>query len=321
MANWLGVEPRHLSALIGVHEARSFRAAANRLGVAQSAISQRIGQLEQLVGMQLVERESGRAQLELTEAGLLLVGHARRIMAELDATRADLRALSEETAPTLRIGSYESVARSLIPGALRRLADTAPALKLDLSEDPDWARFFPLVASGELDAAFADLPLQDGPFASRTLLRDPSMLLVRRDSQLANRDESPTLAEIAALPLIIGSWPMTGLIMDHMRAAGFDPRVVHQAELNAGLQALVSEGVGAAFSPTLSVIEDPRIVAIPLGGILPGRRIALYWHERRRHDGAIQQFLDALTVACRDTQRALDDLQVRGRGSAPALAP
>jgi molybdate transport repressor ModE-like protein len=320
MANWLGVEPRHLSALVAVHAAGSFRAAATRLDVAQSAVSQRIVQLEQLVGTQLVERKRGRTSVELTEAGLRLVGHAERIVAELDAATADLRDLVEHDAPTLRIGGFESVARSLIPGALRRLAQTAPTVRVELSEDPDWKRFFPLVAGGRLDAAFADLPLEPGPFAFRELLHDPSVLLVHKDSPLAHRAEPPTLEEIGALPLIAGSWPMTRLIADHIRAAGIEPRFEHQADLNTGLQALVSEGVGAAFSPALSVIEDPGTVAIPLGSILPARRIAIYWHRQRRRADAIHQFVDALAAECEIRQRALDQLQERGTIASPAAA-
>jgi DNA-binding transcriptional LysR family regulator len=170
---------------------------------------------------------------------------------------------------------------------------------VSLREDPDWPRFFPLVATGRLDAAFADLPLEAGPFASQELMTDTSVLLVRADSPLANQDRPPTLAEIGALPLIAPSWPMMTLMTEHLRAAGVDPQFVFRSELNSGVQSLVAEGVGAALQPRLSVDEaDPRVAVIPLDGVLPARRIALYWHRERKHDGAIKRFLAALLAEC-----------------------
>jgi DNA-binding transcriptional LysR family regulator len=297
----LGVEPRHLAALVAVQQMGSFRGAATRLECAQSAVSQRIAQLERLVGMRLVDRARGHATLQLTEAGIVLCEHAEHILAELDAAMADLQALAGASAPSLRVGAYESVASRILPGALKRLGVDAPEVTVSLHEDPDWQRFFPLVATGRLDAAFADLPLQPGPFASCELMHDTSVLIVRADSPLIDLGRPPTLAEIGSLPLIAGSWPMMSLMTEHLRAAGVEPHFVFRAELNSGLQSLVAEGMGAALSPRLSVDEsDGRIAVIPLDGVLPARRIALYWQRERKQDVAIRQFLAALQAECAD---------------------
>jgi DNA-binding transcriptional LysR family regulator len=290
----LGAEPRHLSALIAVAETGSFRGAAQRLGTAQSAVSQRVAQLERIVRTQLVERPTAQSELRLTDAGLAVLEHAHRILEELDAATIDVRAISEWP-PRLRIGTYESVSKSILAGALKRLARGDPELSVELREDPDWPRFFRAVAGGQLDAAFAELPLEPGPFAFRELIVDPCVLVVRRDSPLARSATRPTLAEIAALPLIESSWPMLRLLADHLRTVGVEPRFVHRAALNPAVQAMVAEGLGAALQPSLSVDDrDPRTTSVNLDGILPPRRIALYWHEGRRHLGPISALLAAL---------------------------
>jgi molybdate transport repressor ModE-like protein len=295
MENWLGVEPRHLAALVAVHREGSFRGAATSLGYAQSAVSQRVAQLEKLVGMRMVERSRGHATVKLTEAGTRLVDHADSILAELDAALADLRGFAGRPAMTLHVGAYESVASRLLPGALKRLTEESPGTRVFLREDPDWGQFFPLVANGVLDAAFADLPLHPGPFAFRELVRDPCMFVVPADSPLANRPEPPTLEEIGSLPLIIGSWPMLGLITEHLRAAGVEPQWVFRSDMNDGAQSLVAAGVGATLMPRLSIDEtDPRIAAISLEGTLPSRRICMYWHRERKDDEGIQLLLTAL---------------------------
>ena len=151
------------------------------------------------------------------------------------------------------------------------------------------------MSSGALDVAFADLPLEPGPFSFRELILDPCVLIVRSDSPLARREEPPTLEEIGRLPLVAPSWPMLRLLGEHLRAAGVEPRFVSSSDINAGVQALVAHGVGAALMPRLAVNDaDPHIAIVPLGDALPPRRIALYWHRDRRQSAAIVAFLAAL---------------------------
>src|ERR1700712_2418295 len=91
---WLGVELRHLAALEAVAEEGSFGRAALKLGYTQSAISQQIATLERLVGEQLVDRPGGPRPIALTEAGRMLLRHARAIVARLKAAQADLAQLA-----------------------------------------------------------------------------------------------------------------------------------------------------------------------------------------------------------------------------------
>src|SRR4030088_324722 len=100
---WLGVELRHLAALQALALEGSFGRAAIRLGYTQSAVSQQIAALERAVGERLVERPGGPKPVTLTEAGRLLVGHADAIVARLSAAQADMAALHEGAAGTLRV--------------------------------------------------------------------------------------------------------------------------------------------------------------------------------------------------------------------------
>ncbi len=74
---FLGIELRHLAALEAVATEGSFGRAALKLGYTQSAISQQIATLERLVGERLVERPGGPRPVTLTEAGAILLRHAR----------------------------------------------------------------------------------------------------------------------------------------------------------------------------------------------------------------------------------------------------
>jgi molybdate transport repressor ModE-like protein len=89
---WAGVELRHLAALRAIASEGSFRAAANRLGFTQSAISQQIALLERRIGHRLVERSKGRRSISLTEAGEVLLEHAQAILGLVEFAHLDFTA-------------------------------------------------------------------------------------------------------------------------------------------------------------------------------------------------------------------------------------
>src|SRR3954453_21537283 len=104
----VGVEARHLAALQAIAEERSFSRAAERLGYAQSAVSQQIAALERAVGLPLVERPGGPRPVSLTEAAPVLARHAERVVAGMAAARADLHALAAGESGSVRVGTFQS---------------------------------------------------------------------------------------------------------------------------------------------------------------------------------------------------------------------
>src|SRR5688500_1597934 len=156
---WLGLDLRHLVALKAIADEGSFGRAAQRLGYTQSAVSQQIATLERLVGERLLERPGGPRPVSLTEAGRLLLRHAEAIVARLEAARADLDALAEGAAGTLRVGTYQSAGRRILPTVLRRFAAAWPRVELRLRESSVDADLLAAVERGELDLTFADRPM------------------------------------------------------------------------------------------------------------------------------------------------------------------
>src|SRR5438105_6497583 len=181
---FLGLELRHLAALEAVGRTNSFGRAARDLGYSQSAVSQQIAQLEKVVGQRLVERPGGPRPVSLTDAGRLLLRHAGSIVAQLEAAQADMEALAEGAAGPLRVGIYQSVGARLLPPLLHRFSEKWPRVEIQLREEADDAELLRLVERGELDLAFGDLPLDEGPFEFVELIRDPYVLLVAADSPL-----------------------------------------------------------------------------------------------------------------------------------------
>ena len=289
--DWLGVELRHLAALEAVVRTKSFGAAARELGYTQSAVSQQIAQLERVVGQKLFHRPGGPRQVEPTEAGLLLLRHADAIVARLDAARADMAALSEGAGGTLRVGVFQSVGANLLPALVRRFRAEWPRVGVRVREESDSTELLRLLEHGELDLAFAELPLPDGPFEWAELFQDPYVLLVGADSDLAKLDTAPSLREVGKLPLL--GRRSTDEPERHL--AGRVPRlnVVFRTDDNGTLQALVAEGLGVAIEPQLVVDQKDRAVKmLPFGTRIPPRTIVLAWHRDRYRSQAAQAFVE-----------------------------
>ena len=289
--DWLGIDLRHLAALEAVARTGSFGRAARELGYTQSAVSQQIAQLERIVGQKLFDRPGGPRRVEPTEAGLLLLGHADAIVAQLDAARADMGALAEGAAGTLRVGIYQSVGARLLPTLVRRFREQWPLVGVRVREESAAADLLRLVEHGELDLTFADLPLRDGPFEWAELLQDPYVLLVSARSGLASLDAAPSLREVAKLPLI--GRRSTEEPERFLAGRVPDVNVVFRTDDNGTLAAFVAEDLGAAIEPRLVV--DPRdrdVKMLPFGSRIPPRTIVLAWHRDRYRSQAAQAFVE-----------------------------
>ncbi|MDQ3865994.1 MAG: LysR family transcriptional regulator [Actinomycetota bacterium] len=294
---WLGVEMRHFAALEAVAGERSFARAAARLGYTQSAVSQQIATLERIAGARLVERPGGPKAVSLTEAGDLLLRHAQGIVARLAAARADLAALAEGAAGSLRVGTYQSVGARILPKLMRDFTAAWPRVELRLRESAAYSELLELVERGDLDLAFTSLPVGEGPFAALELLRDPLVLLVQTGSPLAERREL-SLRELAALPLI-GYRSDSEEAEARLRARGVEPKIVFRSDDNGTIHGLVGVGVGAAVIPSLAVVEDdPDTVSLALGGRIAPRLIGIAWHRDRYRSAAARAFIETARAVC-----------------------
>jgi DNA-binding transcriptional LysR family regulator len=297
---WLGVEVRHLAALRAVAEEGTFGAAALRLGYAQSAISQQIAALERYVGHRLFDRPGGSRPVQLTRAGELLLGHAETIMSRLSAARIDLDSLGDDDCGNpIRIGAYQSVARSILPLVLGELGVDSDEVEFSLKESNDDTALLELLERGELDVSFVELPIPDGPLEATRLLEDPFVLVAPDDHDLAMLDRPITLEELAAAPLILFKSRSSARVRETFALHGLAPSVVREVEDAGTLVGLVHAGLGLGLMPRLAAdIEGKPLVAIPVEPRLAPRIVAIAWHTDRLRTCSAGLFIDlAVDVA------------------------
>jgi molybdate transport repressor ModE-like protein len=298
---WLQLELRHLAALRAVVREGSFSAAARSLGYTHSAIGQQIATLERIVGARVVERPGGRRPAEPTAAGRALAEHADSILARLDAARADVQSLVDGEHPSLRVGTYQSVAARLLPDILRRWHDSWPDVDVQLHQAAGDVELLEGVSAGALDLGFGALSASEHPVARVELLRDPYVVVVPAGSPLAAERGPVTLDALRELPLIlIKSCSARVTIEEHIRAAGAEPRIVFCSDDNGTIQGLVGAGLGIAVVPRLTMDErDPRTVLRELGTAVPPRVLGLVRHRYRQPSPVMDAFVATARAALR----------------------
>jgi DNA-binding transcriptional LysR family regulator len=268
---WRSVQLRHLAGFEAIARTCSFRAAAANLGYGQSAVSQQLAHLERLAGARLVDRAPGTGPTSLTPAGHALVPHATAVLSCFQAAKADVESLLDAREGPLRVGAIPSVAAWFVPHA------TARGVDLFLTETPTEAPLPALIERGDLDVAFCELPLPDGPFDWVELPEDPYVLLAASDDPVATPHEAPIPPEIARMPIVCLAADRS--VADWLRAHGAEPCV--RCDLVGTAQALVAERVGVAIVPRLGVDPGhPGTTVLELPD-LPVRTLALLWHRER----------------------------------------
>src|SRR5262249_34056806 len=151
--------------------------------------------------------------------------------------------------------------------------------EVQLTEEINLERLLSLVASGDLDLAFTTMPLLDGPFAAVELLRDPWMVLQKRDAPLqriknfnhkpiaevTEDDKSYLVGSVEAgdlneCPMIPYRLCLSTLHLEsYLRQHGISPHTVFRTDDNGTMRGLVAAGIGAALMPRLAVEPDPRV--------------------------------------------------------------
>ena len=244
------LDTRRLLVLREVAAHGSVSGAAEALGYTPSAVSQQLAALEREAGRALIERR-GRG-IALTETARLLLPHAHDVLAALERADATLARTASELTGTVRLASFPTATRALLPPALASLRETHPRLRVELIElEPHES--LPALALGRVDVAVAHEYDLVGRDAARDLrraeiLREPLLLAER--GELGGRAR---LADYAARDWIAPpvSTSCGELVRRACRAAGFEPRIVADTGDFSVACSLAAAGVGVALVPRL----------------------------------------------------------------------
>ena len=254
------MELRHLRYLVAVAEDGRLARAAERLRVAQSALSRQIQDLERELGVALFERTP--RGLRLTPAGHAFLDHARRALAEVEAGRRAAQAAALDGAVLrLALPDWASGVRR-VTAAVAALRQRTPTASVTLDPTP-WPLHPAALRDDRIDVGFGigAAPSDFAPGLDAVWLADESSswVLLSAAHPLAPQ-ETVTLAALGDLPLLVPGRDVNPALYDHMvgaaRSAGVEPRIALAPPSFAAGVSFIAAGAGWTFV-TQSTRDDP----------------------------------------------------------------
>jgi len=300
------MDVRHLSVFVAVAQELSFTRAADRLLLAQSAVSTTVRDLERELGVELFDRS--HRQIRLTGAGEELLTRAQQVLEQVRELGEAVAAAATELRGAVTMGLMTGVDLVDVPGLLGRYHERHPAVAVQLrATGLGSTGLVAQLERGEIDVAL--LSVVDGLPATlrgEVVASSPYVLVVPDGHPAAERDRV-ALGELEGesfidLPPGYGS---RRIVDDAFAHAGVSRRVlIEVADLSTAATyvpqglglAIVPEFAAAAASARASAAHRTRmpVRAVPLDGAVPAFAVSLAWARRRPLSSAAQALVELL---------------------------
>ncbi|WP_176538915.1 LysR substrate-binding domain-containing protein [Rhizobium sp. J15] len=261
---------RQLRYFIAVAEHLNFSRAAEYLNISQPPLSLQIKALEDELGIVLLKRT--RRSVELTDAGVLFLDHARKAMSHMDDAAEVIRQAVNGQAGVLRIAFTGSVPMlDIFSTLIKRFRRDYPNVRLEF-RNLSSANQFEALEDGKIDLGILRPHYR---FTGRMgadvqeLWRDRLMVFMPEDHPLAAPGQPIDMQDLASHQFVAVSRKVGCSVQDLIRnlsaAAGFEPKVVQEGHELSTVLGLVSAGIGVAIMPECySRIGTPYVVSRPI---------------------------------------------------------
>jgi DNA-binding transcriptional LysR family regulator len=283
---------RQLRTFKAVADLSSFSLAAQQLRLSQPSVSYQVKELEEALGLPLLDRLGKRVQL--TEAGSVLYGYARRALDVLDEAALELEEMRGIRRGNLRVGASTTVGIYILPAALGAFKKLHPGLVISL-EIGARASVQEQVLRNELDLAVVGPALKDPDLQIIPFLTDELVVVAPAGHRLVGKRKL-SLKDLSDQPFVMRE-PASGSRLSLEKAArkaGAKLRVAMELGSNGAIKHAVESGLGLAVLSRYACaleLSGGRLVELDVTGF-PIRRD---WHivhlRRRRLPASVQAFI------------------------------
>lgn len=308
----------HVQCFVAVAEELHFGRAAQRLGMAQPPLSQRIQRLERELGLRLFERTT--RQVTITKGGTLLLEEARQLLACADALKATARRMQDGHSGLLRAALPPDVSGETVAAVLTGFRDRHGGVELELHE-LSTAEQLAQLASHDLDVGLIHHPCDVSGLELGPVLRHDLGVLLPHDSPAA-RAETVALAALAGHELILFPRALAPAVYDDLLTTcarhGYTPAAIRHGQGPSFTRGLLLSRRAVAFAPRdAHLTGDTELCWRPLSGAPLALRYSAAWLQGRG-DAAVRAFADTVTDALGRTTGAGPDLPSRPLHLRPA---
>lgn len=247
---------------VAVAEALSFTRAAEKLRLAQPSLTRQVRNLEDEIGVQLLDRSNNR--VALTEEGRLFLFESKKLLADSEETIATVKRMKRGDSKQLNIGYVSNIHYGLLPATLGAFRKLRPHVALNLF-DMSCTEQFSALEARKIDLGFVGLgPRHPTPeLLSECVARDTVLVALVKDHPLT-RKAKIKLADLAPEFFIAMSdkahpgkreW-----LTEICKATGFTPRILQEADGELTAINFVADGLGVAFL-------SEQVTALPHEGV------------------------------------------------------
>ncbi|WP_414447756.1 transcriptional regulator CynR [Burkholderia sp. 22PA0099] len=293
---------RHIRYFLAVAEHRNFTRAAQALHVSQPTLSQQIRQLEDTLGVPLLDR-SGRT-VRLTDAGAAYVHFAQRALQDLEAGRRAIHDVGELSRGRLRLGMTPTFTTYLIGPLLARYHARYPNLTLDVMEMPQ-ERMEALLNEDALDVGIAFAEIDSPDIEAVALFVEALAVVVGKAHPHAKRRKPLTLDAFAreSLVLLNGEFATRHYVDRYCRQHGVAPRIAMEVNsISAAIDIVQRTGL-ATLLPAEVAREHRALCRVELTPALPQRTAAVLLRKDAYRSAAARAFV-ALALETRAERAA-----------------
>ncbi len=262
-----------IRSFLAVAETGAITEAAERIGITQPALSRRLQQFEEHLGVPLLVR--GRKGASLTEIGRLVQSEAQGIVARYEHMQEMVSSHQRLEGGTVRIGGGATAVSYMLPEAIAAFQSAHPQVRFQMREAGS-SEIADDVVAGHLELGVVTLPVRDRELQVTPLTTDRIVLVARHDHSLAQRRRvrSSDLADQAFVAFEAGS-AVRQIIDGKLRDAGVEVNVVMELRSIPAILRMVATTGNLAFVSQLGMDQQGGVVAVPVQGLRIERRLAV----------------------------------------------
>jgi LysR family hydrogen peroxide-inducible transcriptional activator len=268
---------KQLRYLIAISETLNFTRAAEVCFVGQSTLSAGLKELEDSLGVQLVERD--KHSVSLTPIGQGVVERAQNLIVQADDLVDFVEGSAGAMMGVIKLGVIPTIAPFLLPLFLPKMREQFPDLKIVLREDLT-ANLIDKLNRHELDFALIALPYETKGFLIKELFNDEFWLIGKEDDPSLKNKEIQLTNRLTDRILLLEEG---NCLRDHTLAACKKTEIASQSGIEATslltLVQMVEYGLGMALIPEMAIksglLKNTNLIARPLTAPAPNRKIAL----------------------------------------------
>jgi LysR family transcriptional regulator, nitrogen assimilation regulatory protein len=280
------MELRSIQYFVQIADEGSITRAADKLGVAQPALTRHVRQLESELGTQLFMRLP--RGVRLTTSGRDFLEHARKIIIEVAHAKEHVHAIARTPRGKVVIGTSPTLASLLLPACIARARQQCPTITLKVMESFS-PQLLDALLTGRLDIAVMTNPPRSPALSLTPLISEPLVVFAPPGARGSSRAFS--LTEMSRTPIVV-TVGLRAVIEDQLASSGTELRVDAEVDSVEAIRRLLLAGVGMTVMPVSTFHRELRageLAAYPVEGVNLHRILVLARPPAEVHSAAIDE--------------------------------